>query len=153
MAKIKRRKLRWTASDSPQVVGYKLYWAEGNEKVSYESPSEKVGNVTEILLPDAVERFAPLNGPVEFGITAIDELGNESDLITIAAPYQFNVPKAPAEFWIEDAEKSASPAKVQTPQPMPSPISLSRPGIEENKASTPKGIPALGMGVGRFPNQ
>lgn len=153
MAKIKRRKLCWTASDSPQVVGYKLYWAQGNEKLSYESLSEKLGNVTEIVLPDEVETFVPQNGPVAFGITAIDELGNESDLMTITAPYQFNAPKAPAEFWIEDAEKSASPAKVQTPESKPSPISLSRHSMTENPSSNPKGIPAPGMDAGRSPDR
>lgn len=153
MAKIKKRKLCWTASDSPQVVGYKLYWAEGNEKVSYESPSEKLGNVTEIVLPDEVETFVPQNGPVAFGIAAIDELGNESDLITITAPYQFNAPKAPADFWIEGADKSAPPVNAQTPESKPSTISISRHSIKENTVSNPKGIPALGMGAGRPPNR
>ena len=153
MAKIKKRRLCWTASDSPQVIGYKLYWAEGNEKVSYESPCEKLGNVTEIVLPDEVETFVPQNGPVAFGLTAIDELGNESDLITITAPYQFNAPKAPADLWIEDAEKSASPAKPQTPESKPSTIALSRQSLNENTEPPPKGIPALGMGASRSPNR
>ena len=34
--KIKKRRLRWTASDSAQVVGYKLYWSENGE-VNYDS--------------------------------------------------------------------------------------------------------------------
>ncbi|MGD9237098.1 MAG: hypothetical protein PVF09_10500 [Desulfobacterales bacterium] len=36
MAKIKKRRLRWSASESAQVVGYKLYWSEGGE-VNYDS--------------------------------------------------------------------------------------------------------------------
>lgn len=109
MAKIKKRQLRWTASESPQTAGYKLYWAE-NEKVNYDSKCVSVGNVTTIVLPDAIDAFRPQNGPIEFGITAVDDLGNESDLITIAAPYQFKAPRAPEEIWIENPEENVSPA-------------------------------------------
>ena len=100
MAKIKRRKLKWMASDSSQVVGYKLYWSE-NGAVEYDSQCAIVGNVTEIILPDDVSSFTPNGGSIEFGITALDELGNESDMITLKAPYQFNVPKAPEDFYMQ----------------------------------------------------
>ena len=100
MAKIKRRKLKWIASDSSQVVGYKLYWSE-NGAVEYDSQCAILGNVTEIILPDDVNSFIPNGGPIEFGITALDELGNESDMITLKAPYQFNVPKAPEDLYMQ----------------------------------------------------
>ena len=100
MAKIKRRKLKWMASDSSQVVGYKLYWSE-NGAVEYDSQCAILGNVTEIILPDDVSSFTPNGGSIEFGITALDELGNESDIITLKAPYQFNVPKAPEDFYMQ----------------------------------------------------
>ena len=100
MAKIKKRKLKWIASDSPQVVGYKLYWSE-NGAVNYYSKCVNLGNVTEIVLPDDVDSFMPGGGPVEFAITAVDELGNESDMITLRAPYQFNVPKAPEDLYLQ----------------------------------------------------
>jgi hypothetical protein len=103
MAKIKKRKLRWKASESRQVVGYRLYWAEG-ETVDYDAPFATLGNVTEVVLPDDVEGFAPKSGPVAFGISAVDELGNESDLVIFKAPFQFNVPLPPEEFWIESLE-------------------------------------------------
>lgn len=102
MAKIKKRKLRWAASQSPQVVGYKLYWEEGGQ-VTYHSLCANLGNITEVVLPDGVENFSmkPDSGAIELGITAVDELGNESDMITVSAPYQFNVPHAPDEIWFE----------------------------------------------------
>lgn len=112
MAKIKRRKLRWSASESAQTVGYKLYWAE-NGKVDYDSPCEKLGNVTAIVLPDDVEAFRPESGSVEIGITAVDELGNESDLITLSAPYQFSVPQAPEELWIENPDDNSASKEEQ----------------------------------------
>lgn len=100
MAKIKKRKLKWSTSSSSQVIGYKLYWSE-NGAVNYDSKCVTLGNVTEIVLPDDVGSFMPGGGPVEFAITAVDELGNESDMITLKAPYQFNVPKAPEDLYLQ----------------------------------------------------
>ena len=100
MAKIKKRKLSWIESDSSQVIGYKLYWSE-NGAVDYDSKCAMLGNVTEIVLPDDVESFKPNGGPVKFGVTAVDELGNESDMITLQAPYQFNVPRPPDDLYLQ----------------------------------------------------
>ena len=104
MAKLKKRKLRWHASSSPQVIGYKLYWAERGD-VNYNSNQALLGNVTEIVLPDDVDSFKPGDGQIEFGITSVDELGNESDMITLKAPYQFSVPKAPQDLEMEKLEQ------------------------------------------------
>ena len=103
MAKIKRRRLKWVASNSSQVVGYKLYWSENGE-LNYDSQWAMLGNVIEIVLPDDVKSFTPNGGPIEFGITAVDELGNESDMVTLMAPYQFNVPKAPDDLYLQKLE-------------------------------------------------
>ncbi|MCG6909558.1 MAG: hypothetical protein LJE94_05475 [Deltaproteobacteria bacterium] len=100
MAKLKKRKLRWNASESQQVVGYRIYWAEAGE-VGYDSPFADLGNVTEVVLPDEVEGFSPKGDPVEFGVAAVDELGNESDLVILKAPYQFRIPSAPGDLRIE----------------------------------------------------
>jgi len=104
MAKIRKRKLRWTKSSSPQIVGYKLYWSE-NEEVNYDSECVKLGNVTEIVLPDDVSSFKSNGGLIEFGITAIDEIGNESDMVTLRAPYQFTVPEAPTELYLRKLDE------------------------------------------------
>ena len=103
MAKIKRRRLKWDASSSSQIVGYKLYWSE-NGALNYDSQWVMLGNITEIVLPDDVKSFTPHGGPIEFGVTAVDELGNESDMITLTAPYQFNVPKAPDDLYLQKLE-------------------------------------------------
>jgi len=124
VAKIKKRKLHWKASDSPQVVGYKLYWSEG-EKVDYESQSATLGNVTQVLLPDDIAGFTPGKGPVEFGITAVDELGNESDMVTFAAAYQFNIPQAPQDVNMEALDEyHATAAPQEEPQSQVKPIQL-----------------------------
>ena len=104
MAKLKKRILRWQASSSPQVIGYKLYWSDSGD-LSYDANQAFLGNVTEILLPNDVESFKPSSGPVELGITSVDELGNESDMIKLMAPYQFSVPEAPQNLRIEKLEQ------------------------------------------------
>jgi hypothetical protein len=103
MAKIKKRKLSWVESSSSQIVGYKLYWSE-NGTLDYGSKCEMLGNVTEIILPGGVTSFKPNGGQVKFGVTAVDELGNESDMIALTAPYQFNVPKAPDELYLQNLD-------------------------------------------------
>lgn len=143
MARIKKRKLVWKSSNSPQVVGYKLYWSDSGP-VDYDSACVKLGNVTEIVLPDAVEGFEKVKGPVELGITAMDELGNESDLVVLKTPYQFNVPKAPSELWIETlqqfhtTQQDAPPEKEEEGK---APIHLygspaPKPMADENTASS-----------------
>jgi hypothetical protein len=94
MAKVKKRRLLWEPSTSSNVIGYKLYWAEKGH-VSYDSPCAMIGNVTEIILPDQVPSFPVVKGSVELGITAFNEIGNESDMTVFPAPFQFSVPEAP----------------------------------------------------------
>ncbi len=94
MAKIKKRKLIWEPSTSPNVIGYKLYWAEEGE-VNYNSPSAMIGNVTEVVLPEQVPSFPIVKGSIQLGLTALNEMGNESDMMIVAAPFQFSAPDAP----------------------------------------------------------
>jgi hypothetical protein len=54
------------------------------------------------ILPDEVPRFPNIAGNIELGITAVNEVGNESDL-TIARLYvNFTVPEAPKVLTVED---------------------------------------------------
>jgi hypothetical protein len=101
MARIRKCKLCWEASVSENVVGYKLYWSRGTG-VGYDSKYIKIGNATEIILPDDV-LFS--DGPVMFGVTAVDRDGNESDMVTIDQPYRMQVPDAPKELSIESSDE------------------------------------------------
>jgi hypothetical protein len=101
MARIRKCKLCWEASVSENVVGYKLYWSRGTE-VGYNSKYIKIGNATEIILPDDVI-FS--DGPVMFGVTAVDRDGNESDMVTIDQPYRMRVPDAPEGLSIESSDE------------------------------------------------
>ncbi|BBO77547.1 hypothetical protein DSCW_49640 [Desulfosarcina widdelii] len=101
MAKIRKCKLCWEASASENVVGYKLYWSRGTE-VGYDSKYIKIGNATEIILPDDVI-FS--DDPVMFGVTAVDRDGNESDMVTIDQPYRMQVPEAPTGLLVEPSDE------------------------------------------------
>ena len=97
MAKITKRKLSWKASLSAQTTGYKLYWAPKG-KLGYDAAFENLGRVTEVIIPDGLPSFTPATGPFEFGIVAVDDSGNESDMTTVTVPFHFIAPDAPGEI-------------------------------------------------------
>ena len=83
----KKIRVRWGAPRSVDVVGYKLYWAIGQE-VDYDSAFVELGNVTEVVLPDGVPSFPPLSGTIELGCTALNDTGNESEMIKYTAFFE-----------------------------------------------------------------
>lgn len=104
MAKIRKRKVRWNASSSPGVIGYKVYWAVGGG-VNYDSDFAEVGNVTEIILPDDIPAFPVFRGDIQLGITAVTEMGNESEMMTTSAPFEFLAPDPPIQPILEPLEE------------------------------------------------
>ena len=100
MAKVQKRKIHWNASNSPGVVGYKLYWAVG-KGVNYDSEFAEIGNVTEVILPDEIPSFPIAAGNIELGLVAVDHIGNESDMTKLYAPFGFTAPDAPTGLTVE----------------------------------------------------
>jgi hypothetical protein len=80
--KRRRKKIRWQASPSPSVAGYRLHWAVGGG-VTYDSDSIEIRGRTELILPDDVPLFPDAGGEVELGLTAVSHTGNESDMIKL----------------------------------------------------------------------
>jgi hypothetical protein len=103
MAKVRKRKIRWDASTSADVVGYKVYWAVGGG-VNYDSDCIKIGVCDEIVLPDGIPSFPLTQDKIEIGVTAVNEIGNESDMAKFSAPFQFSVPESPANLVMENAQ-------------------------------------------------
>jgi hypothetical protein len=60
-----------------------------------------IGNVSEVVLPEQVPSFPVVKGSVELGITAVNEVGNESDRMVVTAPFQCSVPDAPTDPRLE----------------------------------------------------
>ena len=100
MARVRKRKIRWNASNGSGVAGYKLYWAVGS-KVNYDSDFAEVGNVTEVILPDDVPSFPIVAADIELGVVAVDHIGNESDMTKLSAPFDFTAPDAPTGLTVE----------------------------------------------------
>jgi hypothetical protein len=111
MAKFRARTLRWKAVDSDEVVGYKIYWSKG-DRVTYESKSVYVQDISEIVIPDALEGFVPEPGVFMFGITSVDQWGNESDLTHLKEPFDFSVPPAPASLWVVPISVPSAPSSL-----------------------------------------
>ncbi len=100
MARVRKRKVHWDASNGLGVVGYKLYWAVG-KGVNYDSDFADLGNVTEVILPDNVPSFPIDAGDIEIAVVAVDHIGNESDLTKLYAPFGFTAPDAPTGLAVE----------------------------------------------------
>jgi hypothetical protein len=100
LVSIRKRSVRWNASTAPNVIGYKLYWTVGGG-VNYDSDFAEVGNVTKVILPDDIPSFPILAHDIELGVAAVDHIGNESDIITFPARFDFTAPEAPAYLTVE----------------------------------------------------
>jgi|GEM_PF-2238756 len=111
MSKFRSRTLYWKEVESEQVVGYKVYWSKG-KSVSYESESAYVGELTEIVIPNALENFVPEQGDYMFGITAVDQWGNESDIKTLKEAIHFSAPSGPESIWVEPAAAPSPPESL-----------------------------------------
>jgi hypothetical protein len=99
MGKVRKRTVRWESS--PDAKKYRLYWSTQGP-VGYESDFVEMENKTEVILPDEVSSFPKIAGNVELGITAVNAVGNESDM-TIARVYlDFTVPEAPKAITVDD---------------------------------------------------
>jgi hypothetical protein len=99
MGKIRKRTVRW--EPSADVKKYRLYWSTQGP-VGYESDFVELENKTQVILPDEVPSFPKVAGNMEMGITAVNEVGSESD-ITVARVYvDFTVPEAPKLLTVED---------------------------------------------------
>jgi hypothetical protein len=100
--KAKRARVRWNASVSPNVVGYKLYWAIGGG-VNYDSDFFEVGNVTEVILPDDVPSFSILPINIEIGVTAVNKMRRESDMAKYTVIFKFTTQDSPRDSRAEAA--------------------------------------------------
>jgi hypothetical protein len=111
VAKTKTKRIRWSRSSSPNVVGYRLYWSLSGE-VSYDSESIDIGDRTEILLPGHVLPLVRVRGEVALGITALSREGNESDMARFKVDFDSPDHRAPEGVLRPGAEGWEPPAKA-----------------------------------------
>jgi len=101
MSTIKNVTVRFQPSNSPDVVGYRLYMEEAPVAVSKVSQAWDLGDVTSIEL-STLKDMITKDGVYNIGITAIDDDGNESS-ISVAGdvPLDFIPPDPPSGIVIE----------------------------------------------------
>ena len=98
MAKVKQYSITWTKSASIDVVGYKIYYIPEEELLDYGSPSVLVGDVDTVLIPDDTPGFPFIDGNYKIGLTAVDDVGNESDFQEKIDPFELVAPDVPADL-------------------------------------------------------
>ena len=101
MAKIRKYKLSWKAPESTNIAGYRVYWSQ-KATIGYDSEHFDIFNMTEITIFD---EFLVPDKPVMFGVASVDFNGNESDIVTLAEPFQIHVPEPPSRISIGYSEK------------------------------------------------
>lgn len=98
MSKVLSTKVSFPPSESPDVVGYKLYLETAPNPVTYSSPSFDLGNKTEVFISD-LPGMDQIDGTYNIGVSAVDDAGNESDLKVIeGVSLDFFAPAAPADL-------------------------------------------------------
>ena len=99
MGKIRKRTVPWEPSAEPGK--YRFYWP-WKGPVGYESDFVEVENKTMVILPDEVASFPKIAGEIALGITAVNAVGNESDITRTTVYLDFTVPEAPKVLTVED---------------------------------------------------
>ena len=80
MAKITKRTIKWNPSVAADVVSYRVYFEQDPIVVNYTSPFKQV-TTTQVVLPDDIPELGNIDGIVNIAVSAIDDAGNESDLV------------------------------------------------------------------------
>lgn len=95
MAKIGSKTLSVVPSESPDVVGYKLYVETSTSELTYDSESFDLGTQTSVDL-SSIPALLSKDGVFHIGITAVDDAGNESDMsVVMNVPLDFQAPLPP----------------------------------------------------------
>lgn len=89
---------KWNASISPDVAGYRVYVTEGAVAMSYSADFVNVGNVTQVDLGELADQgfniLENAEGVYNLGVSAFDQVGNESAIAVKAGVFLDFVPPA-----------------------------------------------------------
>jgi len=103
MAKIITRRAQWNPVNVPDLKGYNLYYQQvtpEKQTADYLSPFVFVGNVTEVVITDVITGSSSWEGEYSLGITAVDNVGNESGMAVATSFFDFVAPPTPTGFVI-----------------------------------------------------
>jgi len=97
MARIQRQRVKWDPGSD--AVIHRVYISQ--EEPTYDSPyAEFEMPVTEIILPEGFP-YPIGEGDFYVGVSALDDLGNETDIVIVSTPFDFSPPGAPSNIIIE----------------------------------------------------
>lgn len=99
MAYIKPKNMTWGASTDGDVVSYVVRWAIPPLTIEYNptvNAGLDVGKVTTVKLP--LIGMPSIDGSLTIGVTAQDDVGNESDPVEGTFPFDFKAPTAPTNL-------------------------------------------------------
>lgn len=100
MARVGTKEFYWTPSAAQDVVGYRVYVEPEANPITYSSPHVDVGDVVEVdlgaLANGGFTVLAEADGTYNLGVSALDDMGNESDISVVASvPLDFVPPLPP----------------------------------------------------------
>lgn len=96
MARIKSKTIRWNPSPDEDVVGYNVYVLQGETAQPYDGTVVTTSS-TEIKVPDDFpEETFDKEGKYVIQISAVDDMGNESDTVQTVAEFDFVPPLSPS---------------------------------------------------------
>ena len=101
MAYIKPRTMMWGPSPDPDVVTYVVRWSIPPVVINYDAvvnPGVDVGQVVSVKLP--ITGMPAIDGNLTIGVTAKDDVGNESDPAEGTFPFDFLPPASPTDLHI-----------------------------------------------------
>ena len=106
MAIIKKKTITWDASPDPDVVAHHIYVEPADQELQQGiSPHARVDMPTLAMV--APDEFPPdtflEDMDYKIGISAIDDVGNESDMVILEHPFDFVAPAAPSNIQVSDA--------------------------------------------------
>lgn len=102
--KVIKKKIRWDAGTAADIVAHRIYVEKDPTVPTYGSVYVEIQMPqTYVVVPDdfPAETF---NEDVVYivGISSVDDVGNESDIITVSSPFDFVAPDAPTNIVVED---------------------------------------------------
>jgi len=97
MAKVKSYNIAWAAPVDADVVGYNLRWAWGSAPTGNETPFYIAGKATTtVQIP--VAGMTANEGELYLALTALDDVGNESDPAVLHFPFDIVAPGPPTNL-------------------------------------------------------
>jgi len=102
MSKISKKRIFWSPVEGEDVVGYRVYVAPETALFSYglsfvETPE------THVTAPDSFPSGTfDIDQVYNVWITAVDDVGNESDPLALISPFDFVAPSSPSSGGISD---------------------------------------------------